>query len=146
MACNADMARELKLGDVQEADIVDLAHDGRGIARIDGKAVFVDGALPGERVRLRVFKRRRQMDEAGLVATDPRPQRDRRRVGVVITEAGRALLEAITARRRTWVAEQLTALSAEERAAVDVAVAALERIVSEQSSSRRVGRVAVDTD
>jgi len=46
---------------------VDLAHDGRGIARIDGKAVFIDGALPGERVRFRVFKRRRQLDEAGLV-------------------------------------------------------------------------------
>jgi 23S rRNA (uracil1939-C5)-methyltransferase len=61
------MARELNLGDIREADIVDLAHDGRGIARLDGKAVFVDGALPGERVRLRIFKRRRQLDEAGLV-------------------------------------------------------------------------------
>jgi 23S rRNA (uracil1939-C5)-methyltransferase len=58
----------LKLGDVQEADVVDLAHDGRGIARLEGKAVFIEGALPGERVRFRVFKRRRQMDEAGLVA------------------------------------------------------------------------------
>jgi 23S rRNA (uracil1939-C5)-methyltransferase len=29
--------------------------------------VFIDGALPGERVRFRVFKRRRQFDEAGLV-------------------------------------------------------------------------------
>jgi 23S rRNA (uracil1939-C5)-methyltransferase len=67
MARDGGMARDLKLGDVQEADIVDLAHDGRGIARLDGKAVFVDGALPGERVRLRIFKRRRQMDEAGLV-------------------------------------------------------------------------------
>jgi 23S rRNA (uracil1939-C5)-methyltransferase len=57
----------LKLGDVQEADVVDLAHDGRGIARVDGKAVFIEGALPGERVRFRVFKRRRQLDEAGLV-------------------------------------------------------------------------------
>jgi len=57
----------LKPADVQEADIVDLAHDGRGIARVDGKAVFVDGALPGERVRFRVFKRRRQWDEAGLI-------------------------------------------------------------------------------
>jgi 23S rRNA (uracil1939-C5)-methyltransferase len=47
--------------------VVDLAHDGRGIARIDGKAVFIEGALPGERVRFRVFKRRRQFDEAGLV-------------------------------------------------------------------------------
>jgi 23S rRNA (uracil1939-C5)-methyltransferase len=52
---------------VLEADIVDLAHDGRGVARIDGKAVFIEGALPGERVRFRVLKRRRHMDEAGLV-------------------------------------------------------------------------------
>jgi 23S rRNA (uracil1939-C5)-methyltransferase len=60
------MARGLKPGPVQEADIVGLAHDGRGIARIDGKAVFVAGALPGERVTLRVIKQRRQMDEALL--------------------------------------------------------------------------------
>lgn len=46
---------------------MDLAQDGRGIARIDGKTVFIDGALPGEHVRLRIFKRRRQWDEAGLV-------------------------------------------------------------------------------
>ena len=52
---------------MQEADVVDLAHDGRGIARVDGKTVFVDGALPTERVRLRVFKRRRTFDEALLV-------------------------------------------------------------------------------
>jgi len=57
----------LSLGDIVEADIVDLSHDGRGVARIDGKAVFVADALPGERVRLRVLKRRRQLDEAGLV-------------------------------------------------------------------------------
>jgi 23S rRNA (uracil1939-C5)-methyltransferase len=57
----------LNLGDIREADVVDLAHDGRGIARDAGKAVFIDGALPGERVRLRVNKRRRQLDEAVLV-------------------------------------------------------------------------------
>jgi 23S rRNA (uracil1939-C5)-methyltransferase len=61
------VARKLNPGDIQEADIVDLAHDGRGIARVNGKAVFIDGALPGERVRFRVVKRRRQLDEAGLV-------------------------------------------------------------------------------
>jgi 23S rRNA (uracil1939-C5)-methyltransferase len=57
----------LKPADIQEADVVDLAHDGRGIARVGGKAIFIDGALPGERVRFRVIKRRRQFDEAGLV-------------------------------------------------------------------------------
>ncbi len=61
------MARQLKPGDLEEAEVVDLAHDGRGIARVGGKAVFIEGALPGERVRFRVFKRRRQLDEAGLV-------------------------------------------------------------------------------
>lgn len=61
------MVRDLDLNSVQEADIVDLAHDGRGVARAHGKAVFIEGALPSERVRYRVFKRRRQMDEAGLV-------------------------------------------------------------------------------
>ncbi len=61
------MARELNLGDIREADVVDLAHDGRGIARDAGKAVFIEGALPGERVRYRVIKRRRHLDEAGLV-------------------------------------------------------------------------------
>ncbi len=61
------MARDLKPGGIEEAEIVDLAHDGRGIARAGGKAVFIEGALPGERVRFRVLKRRRQWDEAQLV-------------------------------------------------------------------------------
>jgi 23S rRNA (uracil1939-C5)-methyltransferase len=66
----------LKPGEIQEADIVDLAHDGRGVARVDGKTVFIDGALPGERVRFRVIKRRRQLDEAGLVEVlKPSPDR-----------------------------------------------------------------------
>ncbi len=47
-----------------EADISDLTHDGRGVARVDGKAVFVTGALPGERVQARVTRRRRSFDEA----------------------------------------------------------------------------------
>lgn len=61
------MARGLSLSEIQEADVLDLAHDGRGVARVDGKAVFIEGALPGERVRFRTHKRRKHMDEAGLV-------------------------------------------------------------------------------
>jgi 23S rRNA (uracil1939-C5)-methyltransferase len=61
------VAGNLSSGQLEEADIVDLAHDGRGVARIGGKAVFVQGALPSERVRMRIRKRRRQMDEADLV-------------------------------------------------------------------------------
>ena len=70
------MARAIESAANREADIVGLAHDGRGIARIDGKAVFVAGALPGERVRLRVIRRRRQMDEAILLEVlSPSPDR-----------------------------------------------------------------------
>jgi 23S rRNA (uracil1939-C5)-methyltransferase len=49
------------------AEIVSLDHEGRGVARIDGKAVFVAGALPGEQVRLQRLRRRRRHDEAALV-------------------------------------------------------------------------------
>ena len=47
-----------------EIDIIDLSHDGRGVARIDGKTVFVAGALPGERARVRFTTRHRNFDEA----------------------------------------------------------------------------------
>jgi 23S rRNA (uracil1939-C5)-methyltransferase len=53
---------------VLEADIADLSHDGRGVARIDGKAVFVAGALPGERVRQRFTGKHRHYDEAAVEA------------------------------------------------------------------------------
>ncbi|MBS0214086.1 MAG: 23S rRNA (uracil(1939)-C(5))-methyltransferase RlmD [Proteobacteria bacterium] len=47
-----------------EASIDDLSHDGRGVARRDGKAVFVRGALPGERVIAQPTARHRHFDEA----------------------------------------------------------------------------------
>ncbi len=49
---------------VREAVIESSSHDGRGVVRIDGKATFVHGALPGERVRLRVVAHHRNFDEA----------------------------------------------------------------------------------
>jgi 23S rRNA (uracil1939-C5)-methyltransferase len=48
----------------EEADIVDLTHDAEGVARIDGKTVFVADALPGEHVRLRRTHRHRKLDYA----------------------------------------------------------------------------------
>ncbi|MGA7800275.1 MAG: 23S rRNA (uracil(1939)-C(5))-methyltransferase RlmD [Gammaproteobacteria bacterium] len=49
------------------ADIDSLAHDGRGVAHVEGKAVFVDGALPGERVRFVYIKQHRNYDEGRAV-------------------------------------------------------------------------------
>lgn len=60
----------------EEADIVDLSHEAHGVARLDGKAVFVTDALPGERVMLRRVKRHRNFDEAVLESVlTPSPDR-----------------------------------------------------------------------
>lgn len=49
-----------------QVEVVALAHDGRGIARDGGKTVFIEGALPGERVTLRQRRRGGDFDEAQL--------------------------------------------------------------------------------
>lgn len=48
--------------------IIDLTHDGRGVARSDGKTLFVEGGLPGEMVEAVRVKRRRTHDEARVVS------------------------------------------------------------------------------
>ncbi len=46
-----------------ELSIQRLSHEGRGVASIDGKIAFVDGALPGETVTAVFTSRRSQFDE-----------------------------------------------------------------------------------
>ena len=58
------MRSDVEFLDVQ---IVDLTHDGQGVADLGERRVFVPGALPGERVRLTLRRRRRQYHEADLV-------------------------------------------------------------------------------
>ncbi len=59
-----------------QLQISDLSHDGRGVARQDGKAIFVTGALPGETVRAKMVRRHRQFDEAEVVEVlTPSPDR-----------------------------------------------------------------------
>jgi 23S rRNA (uracil1939-C5)-methyltransferase len=50
-----------------DLEISGLSHDGRGVAELGGKKVFVHGALPGEQVRARLFARQRRYDEAQVV-------------------------------------------------------------------------------
>jgi 23S rRNA (uracil1939-C5)-methyltransferase len=51
----------------ETARIESVTHDGRGIAALPGKKVFVAGALHGETVRFTRRKRRRNFDEAELL-------------------------------------------------------------------------------
>jgi len=54
-------------GDTAEVAIESLATGGRGVARIDGYVVFVDRALPGDRVRVRLRSARRRHGEADVL-------------------------------------------------------------------------------
>lgn len=46
-----------------QIDIQRLSHDGRGVATIDGKIAFVEGAITGERVLAQYTGQRKQFDE-----------------------------------------------------------------------------------
>ena len=43
-----------------------LSHEGRGVGRRNGKTVFVDGALPGEKVNAKLIRKKSRFDEAQL--------------------------------------------------------------------------------
>ena len=47
-----------------EAEIESLSQDGRGVTHIDGKAVFIDGALPGEKITFTYTGTSRKHDDA----------------------------------------------------------------------------------
>ena len=51
----------------EEVTIIDLSHDGRGVARSDGKTLFVDGGLTGETVEILRLRRRRHHDEGRVI-------------------------------------------------------------------------------
>ncbi len=53
-------------GQVLDLDVVDLAYGGNGVARSDGYAIFVKGALPGQTVRARITKRKSTFAEARI--------------------------------------------------------------------------------
>ena len=63
-------------GDELELTVDALAFGGDGIARADGYVVFVAGAIPGDRVRARVFKAKRAYGHARVVELlEPSPER-----------------------------------------------------------------------
>jgi 23S rRNA (uracil1939-C5)-methyltransferase len=60
----------------ETATITDISHEGRGVAHVDGKTVFIDDALPGEVVEWQRLKRNRNFDEGRLLRViEPSPDR-----------------------------------------------------------------------
>jgi 23S rRNA (uracil1939-C5)-methyltransferase len=63
-------------GDVLDLRVDDLAFGGNGVARHEGYVVFVRGAIPGDRVRAVVTKRKRAYGEARVLEVlEPGPER-----------------------------------------------------------------------
>src|SRR3954451_15437411 len=63
-------------GDELELRIDTLAYGGAGVGRLDGYVVFVRDAVPGDRVRAQITKRKRAYAEARAVELlEPSPER-----------------------------------------------------------------------
>ena len=74
----------------------------------------------------------KRLEAAGWVARDDPDPADKRRVGLRVTEAGRAARDAVRQRRTDWLARRLAALTPEQRAALDAALAPLTQIAGER--------------
>lgn len=61
---------------ILEAPITKLAYGGRGIAKLNGMAVFVDQTIPGDHALIQIIRRRKNYAEARLVKIlEPSPDR-----------------------------------------------------------------------
>jgi 23S rRNA (uracil1939-C5)-methyltransferase len=57
----------VKKGQQFEVEITGIAFGGKGLTRIDGLAVFVDQAIPGDHAVIRIFKKRKNYARARIV-------------------------------------------------------------------------------
>ncbi len=62
-----DSPVRIKKGECVTLDVESLAFGGRGVARINGLAVFIDGAVPQDRVVARIVKKKKRFAEARLM-------------------------------------------------------------------------------
>ena len=70
-----------------ELAIEDVAFGGKGVARKEGKAVFVPFTIDGERITAKIVREKKQFAEAELVQLlDPSPDRMRTRSRKVVDE------------------------------------------------------------
>jgi len=67
---------KIRKRDILELSIEKMAYGGQGIARLNGFVVFVKGAIPGDRLKAQVFKKKKGYAEARLLELiEPSPDR-----------------------------------------------------------------------
>ena len=66
----------VKKGQALEVSIADIAFGGKGLVKIEGLAVFVDQAVPGDRALIKIVKKKKSFAEARVVELlEPSPFR-----------------------------------------------------------------------
>jgi 23S rRNA (uracil1939-C5)-methyltransferase len=67
---------KIRKGDTIELAVDKMAFGGRGMGRVDGFVVFVKGAVPGDIIRARIYKKKKDYAEAGIAELlTPSPDR-----------------------------------------------------------------------
>ncbi|MDY4762374.1 23S rRNA (uracil(1939)-C(5))-methyltransferase RlmD [Streptococcus thoraltensis] len=51
----------MQKNDILEVEILDLTHEGQGVAKVDGLVFFIDNALPGEVIKMRILKLKKKI-------------------------------------------------------------------------------------
>jgi DNA-binding MarR family transcriptional regulator len=94
-------------------------HPGAGVSDLANMARIARSVI-SERVK--------RLQAAGLLERDAVERADKRRVGLIVTAAGHEVLQAMSRVRRDRIAQRLASLSDEDRAAIEHAVDALDRL------------------
>ncbi len=80
-------------------------------------------------------KRISRLERDGLVARTP-SEKDRRRVGLTLTEEGQRVLRRVRSRRTAWLASRVESLSAADVAVLAAAAEPLARLLHEGEGTR----------
>ncbi len=109
-----------------------------GVSSADAMVLFDLRRHPGSGVndlaamaqiaRSVISKRVKRLEASGLIERDTIERADKRRVGLVVSSSGHAVLARMARARRDRVAARLATLSDEERLAIEHAVDALDRL------------------
>jgi DNA-binding MarR family transcriptional regulator len=101
-------------------------HPGSGVSELAGMAKIARSVV-SERVK--------RLEAAGLLERDQVERADKRRVGLVVTAPGHAVLARMARVRRDRIAARLATLTDDERAAIEHAVDALDRLPQWRSAA-----------
>lgn len=94
------------MNSIHHFTIEGITHDGRGVARRDGKAVFIDGAVPGDKVKARLIEHQPKFDIAQLLEIErPSAQRATPFCALYETCGGCQLQHLTLDAQRHWKAE-----------------------------------------